>query len=70
MDHVAVRVREHLDLDVARILEIALEVDAVVGEELLPLAGGPLECVGQLVLAQRDAKPLPPPPPAALQATG
>ena len=32
VDDVAVRVREHLDLDVARLLEVALEEDRVVPE--------------------------------------
>ena len=37
VDHVAVRVREYLHLDVPRILEVALDVDAAVGEVLLAL---------------------------------
>jgi hypothetical protein len=49
VDHRAVPVREHLDLDVARVGEVALEVDRRVGEELLALARGPLERVGQPV---------------------
>ena len=64
------RVGEHLDLDVARVLEVALEVDAVVGEELLALAGGALERLLEVVGVSATRKPLPPPPPAALQATG
>ena len=53
VDHVAVRVGEHLHLDVARILEVALEVDARVREELLALARGPLERLLELVLGAR-----------------
>ena len=55
VDHVAVRVGEHLDLDVARVLEIALEVDAIVGEELLALARRALERLGEVV--GRSARP-------------
>ena len=58
MDHVAVRVGQHLDLDVARVGQVALEVDGRVAEELLALAGGALERVLQLVLAERDAEAL------------
>src|SRR5581483_5699757 len=43
MDDVAVRVREHLHLDVPRILEVALDVDRGVGEVRLPLARRRLE---------------------------
>ena len=43
VDHVPVRVGEHLHLDVARVLEIALDVDRCVGEVRLPLALGRLE---------------------------
>ena len=70
VDHVAVRVGEHLHLDVARVLEVALEVDAVVGEELLALAGGALERVRQLVLAHCDAKALAAPAPGRLARDG
>ena len=38
VDDVAVRVREHLHLDVAGILEVALDVDGRVGEVGLALA--------------------------------
>jgi hypothetical protein len=53
-----VRVGEHLDLDVARVGQVALEVDGAVGEELLALARGALEGVLELVLGQRDAEAL------------
>ena len=58
VDDVAVRVGEHLDLDVARVGQVALEVDGRVGEELLALARGALEGVLELVLAERDAEAL------------
>jgi hypothetical protein len=58
VDHVALRVGEDLDLDVARVLEIALEVDAVVAEELLALAGGALEGLLHLLLVHRHAEAL------------
>ena len=70
VDHVALGVGEHLHLDVARVLQVALEVDAVVGEELLAFAGGALEGLLELVGVIATRNPLPPPPPAALQATG
>ena len=49
VDRVALLVGEHLDLDVARVGQVALEVDRVVGEELLALARGALEGLLQLV---------------------
>ena len=58
VDRGAVLVGEDLDLDVARVGEVALEVDGRVGEELLALACGPLERVLQLGLVHRDAEPL------------
>ena len=70
VDDIAVRVGEHLDLDVARVVEVALEIDARVGEELLALARGALERVGELVLGLRRPESPSASPPAALQATG
>ena len=58
MDHVAVAVGEDLDLDVARVGQVALEVDRRVGEELLAFAAGALERGLELVLVERDAKAL------------
>ena len=58
VDDGAVLVGEHLDLDVARVGQVALEVDGVVGEELLALARGALEGVLELGLLQRDAEAL------------
>ena len=46
VNHVAVTVREHLDLDVARILDEPLDVDRRVGEVLLTLARRGLERAG------------------------
>ncbi len=43
VDHVAVRVGEDLDLDVARVLDVSLHVHGRVREVLLPLAGGCVE---------------------------
>src|ERR1019366_9943237 len=45
---VAVGVGEHLHLDVARLGQVALEIDRRVAEEPLALAGGALERLGQL----------------------
>ena len=71
MDHVAVRVGEHLHLDVARILEVALDVDRRVGEVRLPLALRRLERLRRLVGASATTfMPLPPPPAAALISSG
>ena len=50
-DDVAVAVGEDLDLDVARVGQVALEVDGRVAEELLALAGRALERRLELVLA-------------------
>ena len=58
VDRVAVPVGEHLDLDVARVGQVALEVDGGVGEELLALARGALEGGLQLFGLQGDAKAL------------
>ena len=51
-------VGEDLDLDVARVGEVALDVHARVGEELLALAAGALEGLLELGLVERDAKAL------------
>ena len=51
-------VGEHLDLDVAGVGQVALEVDGRVGEELLAFPARALEGVLQLVLAERHAKAL------------
>ena len=66
VDHVAVRVGEHLDLDVARVLEVALDVDPVVGEELLAFARGALEGLLELVRGHRDPEALAAPAPRRL----
>ena len=58
VDDVAVLVGQHLDLDVARVGQVALEVDRRVGEELLALARGALERVLELVGLERDAEAL------------
>ena len=58
VDRVAVLVGEDLDLDVARVGQVALEVDGRVAEELLALARGALEGVLELLLLQRDAEAL------------
>ena len=58
VDDVAVRVGEHLHLDVARILEVALDVDGGVGEVLLALALRRLERALDLVRLADDLHPL------------
>ena len=51
-------VRQDLHLDMARVVQVALEIDGRVGEELLTLAAGPLERALELVLGERHAKAL------------
>ena len=63
-------VGEHLHLDVARVVQVALEVDGRVGEELLAFAARALEGPSSSSSESATRKPLPPPPPAALTATG
>ena len=58
VDDVAVAVGQDLDLDVARVGQVALEVDGRVGEELLALARGALERGLELVLVEGDAEAL------------
>ena len=58
VDDVAVAVGQHLHLDVARIGQVALQVDGRVGEELLAFAARALERRLQLLLGERDAKAL------------
>ena len=55
VDHVAVLVGQHLDLDVARVGQVALQVHGRVAEELLALARGALERV--LRACPRTARP-------------
>ena len=71
VDRVALAVGQHLDLDVARVLEEFLHVDHVVAERGLGFglgrrdrrcAGAPSVCTTRM--------PRPPPPPAALMITG
>ena len=67
VDHVAVRVGEHLDLDVAGILEVALDVHGRVREEPLALAGSALERVLDLLLGSGDPEALAPAPARGLE---
>ena len=71
MDGVALAVAEHLDFDVARLLEIFLEIDRVVAERRLAL-----RCARWRARSERSSAvcatfmPRPPPPAAALTSTG
>jgi hypothetical protein len=67
---VAVLVGDDLDLDVARVGQVALEVDGRVAEELLALARRRPRRRSRARPRSATRKPLPPPPPAALTATG
>ena len=66
VDHVAVRVGEHLHLDVARILDEPLDVHGRVGEVLLALPRrgreGALRLVGRADELHALARRLPRPP--------
>ncbi len=53
VDRAAAPVAEHLQLDVARLLEVLLEVDGVVAERGLGLGAGGLEGVDEVVLGAR-----------------
>ena len=64
------RVRQDLNLDVPRVVEIALDVDGGVGEVRLAFATRSLERPLDLVCCVRDAKALSPPPADALTAIG
>ena len=71
MHDVAVRVAQHLDLDVARLLDVFLDEDAVVGEaraRLVLRRSGSRRAASASLRAMR--MPLPPPPAAALIITG
>src|SRR5436190_24072490 len=58
MDDVALRVGKHLDLDVAWVLHVSLEVDGRVAEELLALPRGTLECLLELLRRFGDPEAL------------
>ena len=70
VDDVAVVVGQHLHLDVAGVVQVALEVDRVVGEVRLALAPRALKAASSSPAARTTRMPLPPPPAAALITTG
>src|SRR4029079_15457741 len=57
VDDVPMRVREHLHLDVPRILEVPLHVDGGIGEVLLALPGRRLERTLGVARAADDLHP-------------
>jgi hypothetical protein len=61
VEHGAVQVAEHLDLDVARALDVLLDVDGVVAEAVPGLALRGAERGGHLAGRAHDAHPLPAP---------
>jgi hypothetical protein len=69
MDRVAVRVGEDLELDVARLLEVALEQHAVAAERVLASRWHD-SSAAELAGARTMRMPLPPPPCAALIISG
>src|SRR5690606_16734918 len=54
----ALLVGQHLDLDVARLLDVLLDEDSLVAERRLGLAARRAEALGDLLLAARDAHAL------------
>ncbi len=70
MDDVAVLVAEHLNLDMARLLDIFLDEHAVVAEARLRLRLRRVEAFLHLFAAIAMRMPLPPPPADALIITG
>ena len=71
MHDVAVLVAEHLHLDVARRVDEALHVDAVVAERALRLAPRRQRAAARISCSDSTSRmPLPPPPAAALSMTG
>ena len=58
VDDVAVRVAQHLDLDVARPLDEALDEHARIAEARLRLAGRTREAIPALAVVAREAHPL------------
>ena len=70
MDDGAVMVAEHLELDVARMLDVFLDVDVADAEGRFGLALRGLERLRQLAGARTTRMPRPPPPATALMMTG
>ena len=71
MDGVALAVAEDLHLDVARLLEVLLDVDGVVAEGGPGLGAGGRQRHRQIVFGVRATfMPRPPPPAVALMITG
>jgi hypothetical protein len=70
MDGVALAVAENLDLDVARLLQVLLDVDGIVAEGGLGLGTGGLEAMTTSASERATFMPRPPPPDDALMMTG
>ena len=66
----AVRVGEHLDLDVARALEVALDQHPGVAERRLPSRRAASSAPSSSPAARTARMPLPPPPATALIMSG
>jgi hypothetical protein len=69
-EHAAVRVAEHLDLDVPRGRHELLDVDAAVAEGRLGLGARGAERVFEVVRARDEPHPFPPPPAERLEEHG
>jgi hypothetical protein len=70
VNEAAVRVAQHLDLDVPRPVEVTLEVDAAVAERLRRLAARRLDAVARASGDSMTRIPFPSPPAAAFSSTG
>jgi hypothetical protein len=70
MDDVAVGVRQHLDLDVSRLLYELLDEHPVVAERGARLGTGQPEALACFASSKATRIPLPPPPAEALIITG
>ena len=70
VDDVAVAVSEHLDLDVARLLDELLDEDAVVAKAVARLVAAGREASKASLSLKATRRPLPPPPALALIITG
>jgi hypothetical protein len=70
VDHIAVRIAQHLDLDVARALDELLDEHPVVAKAVAGLVAATLKPSKASLSLKATRRPLPPPPALALIITG
>ena len=58
MDDIAMRIAEHLDLDMARFLDVFFEEETRIAEARFGLAAGQAKAFGELGIVARDAHAL------------